>query len=176
MPGVPFTWVSIAVVTVCSTVWASAPVKLPAIFTVGGEISGYWATGNPIREINPTNTITIDTTMAVTGLRIKVSAIIFYAIQLFSAMLFFRSSCCYYCSLSQVLLPLHYNLLTFFQSIPDNDIRPDRLSQYQSSLGNLIAVPNHIHIEFSQLLGDCLIRNDDRFSFIVVQYAYRSAH
>ena len=52
MPGVPFTCVSIAVVVVCSTVCASAPVKLPDIETVGGEISGYCATGRLINEIN----------------------------------------------------------------------------------------------------------------------------
>jgi hypothetical protein len=49
---------------------------LPDILTVGGEISGYCATGSPVREINPTNTITIEITMAVTGRFIKVSAII----------------------------------------------------------------------------------------------------
>jgi hypothetical protein len=76
MPGVPFTCVSIAVVVVCSTVCASAPVKFPEMETVGGEISGYWATGRFINEIIPTSTITIDITIAVTGLFIKVSAII----------------------------------------------------------------------------------------------------
>ena len=65
-----------AVVVVCSTVWASAPVKLPEIVTVGGVISGYWATGKVVIAIIPTNTITTDITMAVTGLFIKVSAII----------------------------------------------------------------------------------------------------
>src|SRR6218665_336807 len=75
MPGVPFTCVSIAVVVVCSTVCASAPVKLPEMDTVGGEISGYCATGRLIREITPTNTSTMEITIAVTGLFIKVSAI-----------------------------------------------------------------------------------------------------
>src|SRR6187549_3560808 len=45
MPGVPFTCVSMAVVVVCSTVWASAPVKFPEMDTVGGEILGYCAIG-----------------------------------------------------------------------------------------------------------------------------------
>jgi hypothetical protein len=43
--------------------------------TVGGEISGYCATGRLISEIIPTSTSTIEMTMAVTGLFIKVSAI-----------------------------------------------------------------------------------------------------
>jgi hypothetical protein len=75
MPGDPFTWVSIAVVVVCSTVSASAPVKLPVILTVGGVISGYWATGRVAIAITPTNTMTIEITIAVTGRLIKVSAI-----------------------------------------------------------------------------------------------------
>ena len=45
MPGVPFTCDSIGVVTVCSTVKASAPIKLLVTCTVGGVISGYWLTG-----------------------------------------------------------------------------------------------------------------------------------
>jgi hypothetical protein len=64
-----------AVVVVCSTVCASAPVKFPEIETVGGDISGYWATGRLVREISPTNTSTTEMTIAVTGLFIKVSAI-----------------------------------------------------------------------------------------------------
>ncbi len=50
------------------------------MLTVGGEISGYCATGSVIMEIMPTNTITIDITIAVTGLFIKTSAIIMYEI------------------------------------------------------------------------------------------------
>ncbi len=41
IPGVPFTCVSIGVVTVCSTVVASAPVNAAEMDTVGGVISGY---------------------------------------------------------------------------------------------------------------------------------------
>jgi hypothetical protein len=51
---------------------------LPDIDTVGGEISGYCAMGRLIMEIRPTNTITMDITIAVTGLFIKVSAIMLY--------------------------------------------------------------------------------------------------
>src|ERR1700730_15786141 len=76
MPGVPFTWVSMGVVTVCSTVWASAARNWLAMVTVGGEISGYWLTGKLKSANRPANTMTIDITMAVTGLLINVSAII----------------------------------------------------------------------------------------------------
>src|ERR1700722_18188684 len=56
-----------AVVVVCSTVWASAPVKLLVICTVGGVISGYWLTGM-FRIANvPTSKMTNEMTMAVTG-------------------------------------------------------------------------------------------------------------
>ena len=41
MPGVPFTCSSTGVATVCSTVWASAPVNWPFTCTIGGVISGY---------------------------------------------------------------------------------------------------------------------------------------
>jgi hypothetical protein len=67
-----------AVVVVCSTVCASAPVKLPAMLTAGGVMSGYCAMGNIVNDINPTSTITIDITIAVTGFFIKVSAIMIY--------------------------------------------------------------------------------------------------
>src|SRR5580698_408797 len=45
--------------------------------TVGGVISGYWPIGRLLIASMPTTTITIEITIAVTGLRIKVSAIIF---------------------------------------------------------------------------------------------------
>ena len=64
------------VVVVCSTVWASAPIKLADTDTDGGVISGYWAIGRIDIAMMPTKTITIDMTMAVTGRLIKVSAII----------------------------------------------------------------------------------------------------
>ena len=71
-----------AVVVVCSTVCASAPVKLPEMVTVGGVISGYCAMGKIDIEIIPTSTITIEITMAVTGFFIKVSAIMIWFDQL----------------------------------------------------------------------------------------------
>ena len=48
------------------------------MFTVGGVMSGYWAIGKVVSAIKPTSTITIEITIAVTGLRIKVSAINYY--------------------------------------------------------------------------------------------------
>ena len=89
IPGVPFTCVSIAVLVVCSTVCASAPIKFPEIDTVGGVISGYCATGNVVIEIRPTNTITMDTTIAVTGRFIKVSAIMVVSLCVVFQKLFF---------------------------------------------------------------------------------------
>src|SRR5260221_6228501 len=75
MPGDPLICVSIAVVVVCSTVCASAPVNVPVMLTVGGVISGYCAMGNEDIAISPTSTITIEVTIAVTGLLINTSAI-----------------------------------------------------------------------------------------------------
>src|SRR6202012_1989737 len=69
MPGTPFTCVSMAVVVVCSTVCASAPVKLLVICTVGGVISGYWLIGIFRIASVPTSRITSEITIAVTGLR-----------------------------------------------------------------------------------------------------------
>src|SRR5580698_5675869 len=68
MPGTPFTCVSIAVVVVCSTVCASAPVKLLVICTVGGVIFGYWLIGILMMARVPTINITMEMTIAVTGL------------------------------------------------------------------------------------------------------------
>src|SRR5882724_6498717 len=67
MPGTPLTCVSMAVVVVCSTVCASAPVKLLVICTVGGVIFGYWLTGMLRMARPPTSTMTIEITIAVTG-------------------------------------------------------------------------------------------------------------
>src|SRR5476651_1166141 len=80
MPGVPFTCSSIGVATVCSTVWASAPVNWPFTCTTGGVISGYWSIGKTSILTIPVITNTIDITIAVTGLFIKVLAIIYYNI------------------------------------------------------------------------------------------------
>src|ERR1700761_9674143 len=76
MPGVPFTCCSIGVATVCSTVCASAPVNWPLTCTTGGVMSGYWSMGRTAIQIVPVRTSTMEMTMAVTGLFIKVFAII----------------------------------------------------------------------------------------------------
>src|SRR5258708_10537217 len=76
MPGVPFTCCSMGVATVCSTVWASAPVNWPLTCTMGGVISGYWSMGRTTIQIEPVSTSTMEMTMAVTGLFMKVLAII----------------------------------------------------------------------------------------------------
>jgi hypothetical protein len=52
-------------------------VKVPVTCTCGGVISGYWLTGRFVIAMVPINTITIEITIAVTGLLINVSAIIF---------------------------------------------------------------------------------------------------
>src|SRR5665213_1631418 len=67
IPGDPLICVSIGVVVVCSTVCASAPMKLADTATVGGEILGYLAIGRLTNDIAPTSTITIEITIAVTG-------------------------------------------------------------------------------------------------------------
>src|SRR5262245_4363040 len=156
MPGVPFTCVSIAVVVVCSTVCASAPVKFPAILTVGGEISGYWATGRLIKEIIPTSTMTMDITIAVTGLLIKVSAIITLFLCLLVSLL-----CCDRCSFSQVLYALYHKYFSFFQTVFYNDRSADRFSQNNFTLCDLAAISNYVHEKFSQLLCHCFIGNSN---------------
>jgi hypothetical protein len=77
MPGVPFICSSIGIATVCSTVWASAPVNDPLTETLGGDIFGYWSTARLKRQIVPEIINTIDITIAVTGLFMNVFAIIF---------------------------------------------------------------------------------------------------
>src|SRR6202012_3729071 len=76
MPGVPLTCCSMGVATVCSTVWASAPVNWAFTCTSGGVISGYWSMGRMTIQIVPVSTSTMDITIAVTGLFINVLAII----------------------------------------------------------------------------------------------------
>src|ERR1700743_3398006 len=76
IPGVPLTCCSMGVATVCSTVWASAPVNWPFTCTMGGVISGYWSIGRMVMQIVPVSTSTTEITIAVTGLFINVLAII----------------------------------------------------------------------------------------------------
>src|ERR1700712_5679005 len=80
MPGEPLTCSSIGVAMVCSTVWASAPINCPFTWTTGGVISGYWSIGNSKIHTVPVITNTIEITIAVTGLFIKVLAIILFKI------------------------------------------------------------------------------------------------
>src|ERR1700743_2440589 len=98
MPGTPLTWLSMAVVVVCSTVCASAPVKLLVICTVGGVISGYWLIGIFRIASDPTNKITSEITIAVTGLLRKILEdfiLIFYLLlSYFQAVLFRDASPC----------------------------------------------------------------------------------
>jgi len=47
--------------------------------TTGGVMSGYCAIGRLLSEIKPTNTNTIDITIAVTGLLMNVFAIMLFA-------------------------------------------------------------------------------------------------
>src|SRR6478735_12797942 len=105
MPGVPFTCVSTGVVTVCSTVCASAPVKLPVICTVGGVISGYWLMGRFMIDNTPNNTITIEITIAVTGRLINKFAIIIFSLIRVWPLL--------YCIRFLLLISVHLLLLLF---------------------------------------------------------------
>src|SRR5450755_4369080 len=75
MPGVPFTCSSMGMATVCSTVCASAPVYAPEIPTEGGVILGYWSIARLSIQIMPEMIRTSEITIAVTGLFIKVLAI-----------------------------------------------------------------------------------------------------
>src|SRR5579872_7475840 len=76
IPGDPLTCSSIGIATVCSTVWASAPVYWPLIDTEGGEIFGYWSTARLKMQIVPEMISTTAMTIAVTGLFMNVLAII----------------------------------------------------------------------------------------------------
>jgi hypothetical protein len=66
------------VATVCSIVWASAPVYVPITDTTGGVISGYWVTGRFRIDKTPTNTIIMEITIEVTGLLMNTSEIMIF--------------------------------------------------------------------------------------------------
>src|SRR5580704_13788044 len=89
MPGEPFTCSSIGIATVCSTVSASAPVYWPVTDTAGGEILGYWSTARLLMHRTPEIIITMEITIAVTGLLMKVLAII--PVQVFAGFVLFLS-------------------------------------------------------------------------------------
>src|SRR5258708_631118 len=124
MPGLPFTWVSIAVVVVCSTVCASAPVNMPVILTVGGAMSGDWEMGKMLIEIRPTKTITIEMTMAVTGLLINTSAIILTWIKNLFLLFLRRAGRGHIdrCAFAQVLHAFGHNTVSLFQAVLNDHI------------------------------------------------------
>src|SRR5437763_16779566 len=113
MTGVPLICVSIGVVTVCSTVCASAPVNAPVTCTTGGVISGYWLIGKLYNASNPTSTITIEITMAVFGLFINTSAIMLIFCGVKPFLLAFYCGLCVFVVLDapfQRLIQLYLNL------------------------------------------------------------------
>src|SRR5262249_20379508 len=56
---------------VCCTVLALAPGKTADTCTVGGVMSGYWATGRPTTLTTPAIVMTIDSTLAKIGRSMK---------------------------------------------------------------------------------------------------------
>ena len=81
------------------------------IETVGGVMSGYCATGKVIMAINPTSTITMEITMAVTGRLIKVSASM-GRIQNYELIIkAFRNGCFFVCGKSYII---YYKSKLFF--------------------------------------------------------------
>src|ERR1700754_1968285 len=71
MSSTPLIDSSSGVATVSARVSAVAPGKEAETTTVGGAISGYWATGRVGREMAPASTIRIDSTAAKIGLSMK---------------------------------------------------------------------------------------------------------
>src|ERR1043165_6893357 len=71
MPSTPLTCCSIGAATVSATTCALAPGYEADTSTVGGVISGYWATGSVNSAMPPPSTMTIDSTEAKIGLLIK---------------------------------------------------------------------------------------------------------
>src|SRR6478609_5184340 len=71
MPSTPLTCCSIGAATVSATTWALAPGYEADTSTVGGAISGYWATGRVNSAMLPPSTMTIDSTEAKIGRLMK---------------------------------------------------------------------------------------------------------
>src|SRR5579883_2910022 len=67
MFSTPFTCCSMGAATVSATTWALAPGYEADTSTVGGVISGYWATGSVNSAMLPARTMTIDRTDAKIG-------------------------------------------------------------------------------------------------------------
>ena len=61
--------------------WSEKQAYDPVIWTVGGVMSGYWLTGSLKIERSPTRTMTMERTIAVTGLWINVLAIIGFLLE-----------------------------------------------------------------------------------------------
>src|ERR1700687_704349 len=71
MPSTPLTCCSMGAATVSATTLALAPGYDAETSTVGGAISGYWATGKVNRAMLPASTITMDRTEAKIGRLMK---------------------------------------------------------------------------------------------------------
>src|ERR1700761_2846039 len=112
-----------AVVVVCSTVCASAPIKLLVICTVGGVISGYWLIGMFRIASPPTSRITIEITIAVTGLFkniFELCILLFFLLFLFCRRRFRRRHI-YRDAIPKLLHSFYNHLLTLRQTVFDND-------------------------------------------------------
>src|SRR5262249_37975404 len=71
MPSTPLTCSSMGAATVSATTWALAPGYDADTSTVGGVMSGYWATGSVNNAMVPASTITMDSTEAKIGRLMK---------------------------------------------------------------------------------------------------------
>ena len=71
MSSTPFICCSSGVATDCSTVTASAPVKVPFTMIWGGMIDGYCATGRLRIASRPAVTVMIEMTIATMGRPMK---------------------------------------------------------------------------------------------------------
>src|SRR5450432_1279821 len=160
MPGTPFTWVSMAVVVVCSTVCASAPVKLLVICTVGGVIFGYWLMGILKIANPPTNRITIDMTIAVTGLLRNIFEEFIYS-------LFFRRTGLDRSAIPQFLYPFGDHRIALLQTRPDDHLVIDLRPQAYLTLNGLVVI-GHKNEIFPQLLHYRLVRDQQAAAAPVV--------
>src|ERR1700761_4592301 len=75
MPSTPLICCSSGTMTLCSTTWALAPLYVAETWTVGGEMSGYWATGSFVIPNTPSRTMITEMTVLRTGCVIKLFSI-----------------------------------------------------------------------------------------------------
>src|SRR5207253_10601035 len=157
MSSTPFICCSSGVATDCSTVTASAPVKVALTMIWGGMIDGYCATGSVRIANRPATTVMIEMTIATIGRLMKKRAIpLTLGRQLLGRHRRDRNA------LSHFLHPFGHDLLARRQPVLDHPQPADARSDLDRSDRHLVALAHDRDLVAPLQLGDLALGHQQR--------------